>query len=238
MVTQEQTTKPSQTAYTNTGWGSTENTPRVLDTSGLFSADVCSGLGLANLHLKVYGEDDLGFDPWNECSKGLADLLQEEEQTPKPGSAQHISTASHTHNFLSAFPRDPNDIRNWQDGLRALLPNINISFSDSLLAQQQNSWLPSSSLPTEPPSSNWPFSTQPESSLQVRPPPGFECKSPSSQMSVIDDPSIVWSKTLHQAGNPQIDKPIAKPVPNGFPGMHPLTRPADLQSSASHQERM
>ena len=48
----------------------------------------------------------LGFDPWNECSKGLADMLQEEEQTTKPASVQHISTASHTHSFLPSFPRD------------------------------------------------------------------------------------------------------------------------------------
>jgi len=49
---------------------------------------------------------NLGFDPWNECSKGLADLLQEEEKTTEPDSAQHISTASHTHSFLSAFSTD------------------------------------------------------------------------------------------------------------------------------------
>lgn len=232
-IKQEQKTAP-----TITGWGNTENTPRVLDSASLFSADLCSGLGLANLHLKVYGEDDLGFDPWNECSKGLADLLQEEsEQTTKPRTQQHISTASHAHRFLPTFPRDPDDIRNWQDGLRALLPNINISFSDSLRARQQNSWPQSSSLPTETPSSNWPFSTHQPSSLQVRPPPGFECKQPSSQMSTIDDPSIVWSKTLDPASNPQINKPVATPVPNGFPGMHPVTRPADLQNSASRQGR-
>ena len=30
----------------------------------------------------------------------------------------------------------------------------------------------------------------------VRPPPGFECKSLSSHMPMIDDPSILWSKTI------------------------------------------
>ena len=30
----------------------------------------------------------------------------------------------------------------------------------------------------------------------VRPPPGFECKQPPNHMSGIDDPSILWSKTL------------------------------------------
>ena len=49
---------------------------------------------------------NLGFDPWNECSKGLADLLQEEEKTTEHDSAQHISKASHRHSFLSAFPAD------------------------------------------------------------------------------------------------------------------------------------
>jgi len=231
-ASKEQPTNPPQTSNTSAGWGNTENSARALDTSSLFSADQCSGLGLANLHLKVYGEDDLGFDPWNECSKGLADLLQEEEQTPKHGSTQHISTAPHMHSFPSSSPRNPDNLRNWQDGLRALLPNINISFSESLLSQQQNSWPQPSTLATEPTSSNWPFSSQPPSSLQVRPPPGFECKSPST----IDDPSILWSKTF-DPGNPQINKPITRPVSNGFPGMHPITRPADLQSSASHQER-
>lgn len=236
-VTKVEPTKPAQTSLTNSGWENTENTARVLDTSSLFAADLCSGLGLANLHLKVYGEDDLGFDPWNECSKGLADLLQEEEKTTEHDSAQHISKASHRHSFLSAFPADGDDIRNWQDGLRALLPNINISFSDSLLSQPQNSWPPSASLVTEPTSSNWSFSSQqPQSSFQVRPPPGFECKSLSGQMPMIDDPSILWSKTV-DAGNPQLNKPITRPVPNGFPGMHPLTRPTDLGSSASRQER-
>lgn len=236
-VTKVEPTKPAQTSLTNSGWENTENTARVLDTSSLFTADLCSGLGLANLHLKVYGEDDLGFDPWNECSKGLADLLQEEEKTTEHDSAQHISKASHTHSFLSAFPADGDDIRNWQDGLRALLPNINISFSDSLLSQPQNSWPPSASLVTEPTSSNWSFSSQqPQSSFQVRPPPGFECKSLSGQMPMIDDPSVLWSKTV-DTGNPQLNKPITRPVPNGFPGMHPLTRPTDLGSSASRQER-
>ena len=35
-----------------------------------------------------------------------------------------------------------------------------------------------------------PFST-------VRPPPGFECKSPSGHhMPMLDDPSILWSKAI------------------------------------------
>lgn len=34
------------------------------------------------------------------------------------------------------------------------------------------------------------------SPFTVRPPPGFECKQPANHMSGIDDPSILWSKTL------------------------------------------
>lgn len=41
-------------------------------TSSLFTADLCSGLGLANLHLKVYGEDDLGM--WNRFRTHKATL--------------------------------------------------------------------------------------------------------------------------------------------------------------------
>ncbi|XP_068725103.1 CCR4-NOT transcription complex subunit 4-like isoform X1 [Montipora capricornis] len=227
----QQPSKPTHSTNTNTGWGNTENAC-VIDTSSLFSADLCSGLGLANLHLKVYGEDDLGFDPWNECSKGLADLLQEEKQTPKAGS----TSLPHTHSFLPPFQSGPGDIQNWQDGLRALLPNINISFSDSVLTQQQSSWPPSlASLPTHQPSTNWPLSTQ-SGSLQVRPPPGFECKQPSSHLSSVDDPSILWSKTL-DPGNPQIRKPTRKPVPNGFPGVHNLTSAANLQNSSAVSSR-
>ena len=64
----------------------------------------------------------LGFDPWNECSKGLADLLQEEEQTTKPQSTQHISTASHTHSFLSPFPRDVRNLYKFCLIAKAMFP--------------------------------------------------------------------------------------------------------------------
>lgn len=232
-IRQEKPANHPQSTYSNTGWGNTESAGRVLDTSSLFSADLCSGLGLSNLHLKVYGEDDLGFDPWNECSKGLADLLQEENKTTLPGHTLHTSTASQSQSLFPGFPPNSDDIKNWQDGLRALLPNININFSDSLLPQQQSSWSHSAPL-TESHPPNWPFSSQQtQNPFQGRPPPGFECKSPTSHhMPMLDDPGILWSKAL-DTGNPQGNNPITRTVSNGYPGMHPFRRQADLQSTAA-----
>ena len=43
----------------------------------------------------------LGFDPWNECSKGLADLLQEEEKKANP-----MLKTAYAQNYLSSFQRD------------------------------------------------------------------------------------------------------------------------------------
>ncbi|XP_061177492.1 CCR4-NOT transcription complex subunit 4-like isoform X3 [Saccostrea echinata] len=126
-------------------------------------------------------DDDLGFDPWDESSKGLADLLEKESssqssqpqrtsfsqpnpQNLPPGfSLSHIQQQQQQHaqhpaflrkdlvgsrmmNFLQPPPmyksfnsetqesqkvQNQNDVfstKDWQDGLRALLPNINISF--------------------------------------------------------------------------------------------------------------
>lgn len=126
-------------------------------------------------------DDDLGFDPWDESSKGLADLLEKENSTQSlqhqrtsfsqtnpqnlpPGfSLSHIQQQQQQHaqhpaflrqdlvgsrmmNFLQPPPMysslntenqdshkvpTQNDVfstKDWQDGLRALLPNINISF--------------------------------------------------------------------------------------------------------------
>ncbi|XP_033638847.1 CCR4-NOT transcription complex subunit 4-like [Asterias rubens] len=136
----------------------------------------------------LLNEDDLGFDPWNESNKGLADLLEKELQLgiamttdrskptqPPPGftsPANHSlgfestggskmlnwlqmdrttesrpqnsvsppsfnntnSRYNHSpaqHQLLLEDGRQPESLKNWQDGLRALLPNINISFGAS-----------------------------------------------------------------------------------------------------------
>ena len=55
-----------------------------------------------------------GFDPWNECSKGLADLLQEENKTTLPGHTLHTSTASQSQSFFPGFPPNVGCSRNTQ----------------------------------------------------------------------------------------------------------------------------
>lgn len=133
---------------------------------------------------KDWQDDDLGFDPLEESSRGLADLLEKEngqkqQQQNSVGFSSHSSFQPHSrqmHNNRgqnlppevltsrmmglmnqplqnSSYPdmftdfsmlgggnkdlhsqqqtRTQNDVFNvkdWQDGLRALLPNINISF--------------------------------------------------------------------------------------------------------------
>ncbi|XP_052066668.1 CCR4-NOT transcription complex subunit 4-like isoform X1 [Mytilus californianus] len=124
-------------------------------------------------------DDDLGFDPWDESSKGLADLLEKENVTTNihqqnnthnqkydqrptqnlppgftlshiqnqqrpvqhPAFLQNELVGSRMMGFLQQNPsmmsnrREQTNLqhpesynKDWQDGLRALLPNINISF--------------------------------------------------------------------------------------------------------------
>ncbi|XP_060068321.1 CCR4-NOT transcription complex subunit 4-like isoform X1 [Ylistrum balloti] len=134
-------------------------------------------------------DDDLGFDPWDESSKGLADLLEKENgisQTHRPNYSDQNNRSNHQpqslppgfslsqlqqqqqqqmhhpaflrpdvgNNGMLGFiqpnmpppnsyhnmfddgkeqnhvnaQRDVFNTKDWQDGLRALLPNINISF--------------------------------------------------------------------------------------------------------------
>lgn len=133
-------------------------------------------------------DDDLGFDPWDESSKGLADLLekesynfqsqnrylgnmpnnrlgnipqnlppgfslsqiqqqQQQQHTQHPAFLRQDFQGSRIMNFTqpppmqnnfhdeqkissdsNAHQRDSFSMKDWQDGLRALLPNINISF--------------------------------------------------------------------------------------------------------------
>nr|CAB3260317.1 uncharacterized protein LOC100175100 [Phallusia mammillata] len=116
------------------------------------------------------GDDDLGFDPWLECNKGLADLIQKEcaeSETPSSNYARNaypttgfpinqfgLTQPSVSSGFLpntmgSSHPmhqqirsqehiqfqpkhRDmpnANGLSEWQNGLRALLPSVNINFA-------------------------------------------------------------------------------------------------------------
>ena len=111
-------------------------------------------------------DDDLGFDPWDESSKGLADLLEKEnittnfhqrnnthnykyDQRPNYHTPQNLppdlvgsrmmgflqpnqSMMSNRREQTQTNVQHPDSYnKDWQDGLRALLPNINISFGAS-----------------------------------------------------------------------------------------------------------
>ena len=52
----------------------------------------------------------------------------------------------------------------------------------------------------------------------------------SSNTSHLTNPSISFNLILQ--GNPQGNNPLTRPVSNGYPGMHPFRRQADLQSTA------
>ncbi|KAK6050421.1 hypothetical protein COOONC_12072 [Cooperia oncophora] len=122
-------------------------------------------------------DDDLGFDPFSESSKGLARLLEEEEKSSiitvlfgECGSATSRITIGHVR-WLDEQPSAPNhhhpqhhqvhqpqhrqqfdpycapppgltppqrssissqSISDWQEGLKALLPNVNVRFVSDL----------------------------------------------------------------------------------------------------------
>ncbi|KAI3366534.1 hypothetical protein L3Q82_000669 [Scortum barcoo] len=74
---------------------------------------------------KQQQEDDLGFDPFDITRRALADLIEKElsvedslsSSLPTPTLLQENSSSVENINM-----------KEWQDGLRALLPNININF--------------------------------------------------------------------------------------------------------------
>ncbi|CAH1787022.1 unnamed protein product [Owenia fusiformis] len=135
-------------------------------------------------------DDDLGFDPWEESSKVLSEIMENETVINQhnvvnnkptglpPGfTPNHIPNLSATHRTdslhsnmlgLMGMPEgglmagnglpegshthlhnkqqnvnlnqntDPFKVKDWQEGLRALLPNINISFGTPPVQQQQH----------------------------------------------------------------------------------------------------
>ncbi|XP_032238622.1 arginine-glutamic acid dipeptide repeats protein isoform X2 [Nematostella vectensis] len=219
------------------------------------SGDIASGLGLSNLHLKISGEDDLGFDPWNESSKGLADLLQE-EQSPFAHLTQQNPTLQSRQDFIPAMgfthqmaaqppfgqrppPTGPaqnvqDDFKSWQEGLRALLPNINISFSDGI--PDASGWPSVTTGSRSRGPSEWSPAThsapQPDRPA-VRPPPGFESKTPDPHIPMVDDPSIVWSKVIGGKSDPLPLVPGL--IPNGYPNMSANTVTSDLPGAVAVQ---
>ena len=104
-------------------------------------------------------DDDLEFDPIKECQKGLEELLQKEHSThsfnrnlnlsesyPSASSMYGMSSQSQLSQSFNGFHphlQPPEslvsppssvpaiDRSEWQAGLRALLPNVNIQFNDT-----------------------------------------------------------------------------------------------------------
>ncbi|KAK6029973.1 hypothetical protein OSTOST_03908 [Ostertagia ostertagi] len=77
-------------------------------------------------------DDDLGFDPFSESSKGLARLLEEEE---KPQHRQQFDPYCAPPPGLTPPQRSAmssQSISDWQEGLKALLPNVNVRFVSDL----------------------------------------------------------------------------------------------------------
>eukprot|EP00794_Sanderia_malayensis_P016560 gene16560-18237_t len=273
-----------------TGWATSEETKPVDNVPSLLSESrnnslptaptswpLVSDLGLKNL--QVTNDDDLGFDPFEECNKGLADLLASEGKPAEgidcapsdsnmnwnqmstdpfanvnketsnnqqyslfgesatgsqPSSlfGSYLSMSSETNNSQSSIerimspdalfsslsptkqPSNQNILQNvfqkkepdflaWQDGLRALLPNVNISFSEQLAQNAQMNRLQDATVVHKPP---WNDQGQTESNSNQngqespdygalnfkRPPPGFV--SPTEKSTRLDNPETVWTR--------------------------------------------
>ncbi|XP_031574933.1 uncharacterized protein LOC116308611 isoform X2 [Actinia tenebrosa] len=249
--------QPRREGFDDTGWpvSAAPQVPPVTDplldytptvSTNLFdgtSGEFACGLGLSNLHLKVSSDDDLGFDPWNESSKGLADLLREEvtqtsptsfnphqpipPSTNRPGYVPQMNQQQ-IHGHTNADNKD--DFKSWQEGFRALLPNININFSGwpNTEGYQRG---PSEWSPATQDTSNIPTTTTTQ--RQVRPPPGFEAKRPDPHIPMVDDPSIVWSKVIGGKSDPL---PIVPGIiTNGYSGLSSGNGPTDLPGAVAVQ---
>uniref|UniRef100_F6S5I8 CCR4-NOT transcription complex subunit 4 n=1 Tax=Ciona intestinalis TaxID=7719 RepID=F6S5I8_CIOIN len=169
---------------TDTTWLSSVQQPQLQDTIPIKSSnDWEAAFGFRNIPVMTSqtpqstkqeesGDDDLGFDPWLECNKGLADLIAKESATSKsmvgtwptnnqiqnasqtsyfahktdrlinnnpfglksnPYSNHEFPTYNNSSNSQSYLDRNlsssPRKLTEWQSGLRALLPTVNINFA-------------------------------------------------------------------------------------------------------------
>ena len=80
----------------------------------------------------------IGFDPWDESSKGLADLLETEETTAtmpstigreKQESKQQQEADVTANEGELPLPSSSTSVASWQEEFRSVFPNVNISFS-------------------------------------------------------------------------------------------------------------
>nr|XP_006816490.1 PREDICTED: CCR4-NOT transcription complex subunit 4-like isoform X2 [Saccoglossus kowalevskii] len=239
--------------------------------------------------IKDKQEDELGFDPWDESSKGLAEIMEKELQLnstennraspepdrtqPPPGFNNHVdafqsaptpvpsqrppyrpdlvgskmmSWMPHTYTQPSnsvQHSSEPRTVKDWQDGLRALLPNINISFGQQGLSvpPQKDNWNSASN------QSNWPTSDPAIiTSITVSSAPSTSYTNANSDReSNLSESPPHWMKSLHTLT--EVDSPThinnfypahigragswfsQQPPPPGFPtstaGVHSPTEP-------------
>ena len=80
----------------------------------------------------------IGFDPWDESNKGLADLLETEETTTsmpssigkeKRESKQQQEADAVTSNEGELPLSAATSLASWQEEFKSVFPNVNISFS-------------------------------------------------------------------------------------------------------------
>ena len=79
-----------------------------------------------------------GFDPWDVSTRGLAALLETEQKPPHPHPSSSSSSSSSAVNGVgqqrgrgglsSAVTLDSSTNLSWQDELKSVFPNVNISF--------------------------------------------------------------------------------------------------------------
>ena len=81
----------------------------------------------------------IGFDPWDESNKGLADLLETEETTAtmpstigrekRESKQQQEAEAVTSSEGELPLPSSSTSVASWQEEFRSVFPNVNISFS-------------------------------------------------------------------------------------------------------------
>ena len=78
----------------------------------------------------------VGFDPWDESNKGLADLLETEETTTSmPSSIGKEKRESKQQKEADTVTSNEGELplstslASWQEEFKSVFPNVNISFS-------------------------------------------------------------------------------------------------------------
>ncbi|XP_071955529.1 CCR4-NOT transcription complex subunit 4-like [Antedon mediterranea] len=131
------------------------------------------------------------------------------QQHQLPGFSNHIFHESQQHNSQSADSRQQNhvsDLKSWQDGFRALLPNINISFG----AANYESSLESTGNWVSKENSTGSWKTQDPAIVRIAAPPSVPNNHDRDNLSTEEPPH--WLQSLQTLT--ETDSPIAN---NLFP---------------------